>query len=96
MEEGPEPTAEALLAENAAALETKWTGLSDEDLLEEIKKYKDAVKSVSTKLARLGRLTLSSERKPGFCAWQFTDHFQILNSNSRPLFSIFRRRCPFW
>ena len=47
-------SAEALLAQEAAALETKWAELSDEALLEEIQKYKDAVAQLSTKLTSLG------------------------------------------
>lgn len=47
---------EALLAQEAAALEAKWAELSDEDLLAEIQKYKDAVTNLSTKLTSLGML----------------------------------------
>ena len=48
------PQVEALLSKDAAALEEQWAGLSDEALLEEINKYRDAVRAVSVKLSDLG------------------------------------------
>ncbi len=56
-------SAEALLAQEAAALETKWAELSDEALVAEIQKYKDAVANLSTKLTSLGMFYPSKEAK---------------------------------
>ena len=71
----PSP-AEALLAQEAAALEAKWAELSDEALLEEIQKYKDAVTHLSTKLTSLGMLILPKKRKTPSQCLVFRDHFQ--------------------
>ena len=47
-------SAAELVAQDPAVLEAQWAGLSDEALLEEIKKYKEAVKTIASDLSRLG------------------------------------------
>lgn len=69
-------SAEALLAQEAAALETKWAELSDEALLAEIQKYKDAVTNLSTKLTSLGMVMMLKRRKTPPKCLLFRDHFQ--------------------
>jgi hypothetical protein len=86
--------AEALLAQEAATLEAKWAELSDEALLAEIQKYKDAVTNLSTKISSLGTLWTLKRKKSRFQYLLVRDHFQFkfkfLHS-----FRAFRRRCPF-
>lgn len=55
------PAVGALLADDVASLEERWAELSEEALLEEITRYRDAIKSLASDINRLGASGISPE-----------------------------------